>query len=95
MIYSETQLTEALVTLPNWELKNKSLFREITFKSFTHAFAFMTLIAFEAERLQHHPNWTNVYNKVTIELNTHDEGGITEKDIELATLINKTLQNGF
>ena len=95
MIYSEVQITDALTALPNWELKSKCLVTEITFKSFTQAFAFMTRVAFEAERIQHHPNWTNVYNKVTIDLTTHDKGGITEKDIELATLINKILQDGF
>jgi len=95
MIYNSTQIAEALKSIPNWELKNEVLYQQLTFKTFTQAFAFMVLVAFEAEKVQHHPNWTNVYNKLTIELTTHDEGGITKKDIELATRINKLLQNGF
>ncbi len=95
MIYNSTQIAEALKSIPNWELKNEVLYQQLTFKTFTQAFAFMVLVAFEAEKVQHHPNWTNVYNKLTIELTTHDEGGITKKDIELATCINKLLQNGF
>lgn len=95
MIYNSTQIAEVLKSIPNWELKNEVLYQQLTFKTFTQAFAFMVLVAFEAEKVQHHPNWTNVYNKLTIELTTHDEGGITKKDIELATCINKLLQNGF
>jgi len=95
MIYNSTQIAEALKSIPNWELKNEVLYQQLTFKTFTQAFAFIVLVAFEAEKVQHHPNWTNVYNKLTIELTTHDEGGITKKDIELATRINKLLQNGF
>jgi 4a-hydroxytetrahydrobiopterin dehydratase len=64
------------------------LIKEFKFKNFTSAFAFMTQVAFIAEKSNHHPNWSNVYNRVTIKLNTHDKGDvITEKDTDLAAAI--------
>lgn len=66
------------------------LFKEFKFKNFIEAFAFMTKVAFLAEKENHHPNWRNVYNKVMISLNTHDEGDtVTVKDIKLSELIDK------
>lgn len=73
--------------LPFWELNNNFLSREFIFKNFIDAFSFMTAIALEAEKLNHHPNWSNVYNKVSIQLTTHDEECLTEKDIKLAEKI--------
>jgi len=71
-----------------WEEKNNALFRKFQFKNFSEAFAFMTRVALEAEKMDHHPNWTNVYNTVEITLNTHSEGDIvTEKDRKLAKKI--------
>jgi 4a-hydroxytetrahydrobiopterin dehydratase len=71
-----------------WEEKNNSLYRKFQFKNFSEAFAFMTRVALEAEKMDHHPNWTNVYNTVEITLNTHSEGNIvTEKDRKLAKKI--------
>ena len=71
-----------------WEEKNNSLYRKFQFKNFPEAFAFMTRVALEAEKMDHHPNWTNVYNTVEITLNTHSEGNIvTEKDRKLAKKI--------
>ena len=71
-----------------WEEKNNSLYRKFQFKNFSEAFAFMTRVALEAEKMDHHPNWTNVYNTVEIMLNTHSEGNIvTEKDRKLAKKI--------
>jgi 4a-hydroxytetrahydrobiopterin dehydratase len=61
----------------------------LKFKDFSEAFAFMTRVALLAEKLDHHPEWTNVYSRVEIVLTTHDAGGVTAKDIELATLIDK------
>lgn len=75
--------------LPGWELKEKSLFYEKVFKDFVEAFAFMTKGALISEALDHHPNWSNVYNKVTIRLFTHDKGGVTDVDIEWAKRITK------
>ncbi|TDD96628.1 4a-hydroxytetrahydrobiopterin dehydratase [Flavobacterium cellulosilyticum] len=72
-----------------WEIKGKFISREFVFKNFVEAFSFMTAVALIAEKSAHHPNWENVYNKVTISLSTHDADGITEKDIDLATAIDK------
>lgn len=71
-----------------WTEKNNRLSKTFKFKDFQEAFAFMTRVAFLAEAQNHHPNWSNVYNSVTIELNTHDAGDIvTEKDHKLAKAI--------
>jgi len=73
-----------------WQEKNNQLQRSFQFKDFVHAFAFMTRIAFVAEKMNHHPNWSNVWNKVDIALCTHDAGDIvTEKDRKLADAIDK------
>lgn len=73
-----------------WKEENNKLTRTFKFKDFTEAFAFMTRVAFLAEKMNHHPNWSNVYNTVTIELNTHDAGNtVTDKDRKLATEIDK------
>jgi len=71
-----------------WEEKNNKLYRKFTFKDFSEAFAFMMRIALEAEKMDHHPTWTNTYNQVEIWLSTHDAGDIiTEKDRKLAKKI--------
>jgi len=79
-------------TPAGWSESNNSLHRKIEFKSFSEAFAFMVRVAIEAERMNHHPLWTNVYNKVEIWLSTHDAGDIiTERDVKLAEKINALL----
>jgi 4a-hydroxytetrahydrobiopterin dehydratase len=71
-----------------WEEKNNSLYRKFEFKNFSEAFAFMTRVALEAEKMDHHPSWTNVYNTVEISLSTHSAGNVvTEKDRKLAKKI--------
>ena len=71
-----------------WEEKNNTLYKKFIFKNFSEAFAFMTRVAMEAEKMDHHPLWTNVYNQVEIWLNTHSAGDIvTEKDHQLAKRI--------
>ena len=70
-----------------WSIKDNFLHREFLFKDFVEAFSFMTAVALCAEKSSHHPNWNNVYNKVIIDLNTHDAGGITAKDFGLANLL--------
>jgi 4a-hydroxytetrahydrobiopterin dehydratase len=73
-----------------WKEEDNKLYRAFTFKNFSEAFAFMTRIAMEAEKMDHHPLWTNVYNKVEIWLSTHDAGDIvTEKDRKLAKAIDR------
>jgi 4a-hydroxytetrahydrobiopterin dehydratase len=71
-----------------WEEKNNTLYRKFQFKNFSEAFAFMTRVALEAEKMDHHPDWSNVYNTVEIRLSTHSAGDIvTEKDRKLANKI--------
>jgi len=76
-----------------WSEEHNRLKKTFIFKNFTEAFAFMTRVAFIAEKMEHHPEWTNVYNKVTIVLCTHDAGNIiTEKDRKLASAIDKLIK---
>ena len=71
-----------------WEEKNNTLYRKFQFKNFSEAFAFMTRVALEAEKMDHHPDWSNVYNTVEIRLSTHSAGNIvTDKDRKLASRI--------
>jgi 4a-hydroxytetrahydrobiopterin dehydratase len=78
----------------NWTEKNNKLTKEFTFSDFSQAFAFMTQVAFVAEKNDHHPTWTNTYNKVKFELSTHDKGDtVTPKDKSLAEEINKIAKN--
>ena len=86
------ELATALRDLPAWELRDGKLQRALVFRDFAEAFAFMTRVALEAERLDHHPDWSNVWNRVAITLWTHDAGGITRSDIELAGKIERAAQ---
>ncbi len=71
-----------------WEEKNQALYQRFVFKNFPEAFSFMTRVALEAEKMDHHPKWTNIYNEVEIWLSTHDAGDIvTERDRNLAKKI--------
>ena len=81
------ELTAALAALPGWELDGEALARRFRFADFAGAFAFMTAVAADAEELDHHPEWTNVYSSVAVRLTTHDACGITALDIELARRI--------
>jgi 4a-hydroxytetrahydrobiopterin dehydratase len=73
-----------------WEEKNNTLYRKFQFKDFSEAFAFMTRVALEAEKMDHHPDWSNAYNKVEISLSTHSAGNVvTEKDRKLAKKIDE------
>ena len=81
------EIQEALKNLSGWALKDDKIEKSFTFKDFKEAFATMTHIAFECEKQNHHPNWENVYNSLTIKLSTHDADGITQKDIDLAKSI--------
>ena len=77
--------------IPNWSIKDNKLHREFVFDNFITAFGFMTRVALVAEAMNHHPEWSNVYRRVTIELTTHDLGGISNLDIDLAKAINNLL----
>ena len=85
---SPEEINAALSTLPGWRLTGDALTKEFKFASFREALAFMVRVGFEAEAADHHPEWTNVYNRVAIRLNTHSAGGkVTAKDVELAKAI--------
>ena len=88
-LLQDEELKELGVKIPRWEVKSKQLQREFLFVNFIEAFSFMTKVAFISEKYNHHPNWENIYSKVTIKLSTHDLGGITNLDQTLASEINK------
>lgn len=81
---TEPELAEALSELADWSIDGVHLRAEFVFGSFVSAFSFMTEMAFVAEAMNHHPEWSNVYNRVTVGLTTHDAGGLTAYDVELA-----------
>jgi 4a-hydroxytetrahydrobiopterin dehydratase len=93
--YSPAEIGENLSSVKDWALEASSIHKEFKFKSFIGAFGFMTQVALEAEKLNHHPEWKNTYNKVSITLSTHDAGGLTELDFKLAKLIDKIAEHGF
>lgn len=78
------KIKAALARLSGWKLVNDKLHREYRFSDFVHAFGFMATAAMVVESLGHHPEWSNVYDRVTVDLTTHDAGGVTAKDVELA-----------
>ncbi len=84
---SDGEVQEQLSALPSWSLRSGKLYRELSFPDFVEAFGFMSSVALVAERMDHHPEWSNVYGRVVIELTTHDVGGISERDFELARKI--------
>jgi 4a-hydroxytetrahydrobiopterin dehydratase len=82
------KIAAALLELPGWKYRRKALEKAFTFHTFREAFSFMGRVAFDAEALNHHPDWSNVYNRVVIRLNTHDAGdAVTAKDVALARRI--------
>ncbi|MFI5044848.1 MAG: 4a-hydroxytetrahydrobiopterin dehydratase [Acidimicrobiales bacterium] len=85
----ESELAQAVAGLSEWEVVDGSLHREFTFGDFECAFGFMASVATAAEKMDHHPDWSNSYNKVVVDLATHDAGGITELDVALATRMNE------
>lgn len=86
---SNEQIATSLNDVPGWSVESGKLFREFVFPRFVEAFGFMASVATVAEKQDHHPEWSNVYNKVQIHLTTHEAGGITENDFSLASAINE------
>jgi 4a-hydroxytetrahydrobiopterin dehydratase len=87
---SAEEIAAATTALPGWSFERDALAKTFTFGSFREAMSFLGRVAFEAEELNHHPEWTNVYNRVAVRLNTHDAGGkVTQKDVELARRMQK------
>ncbi|MEX0657366.1 MAG: 4a-hydroxytetrahydrobiopterin dehydratase [Nitrosopumilaceae archaeon] len=85
---SDDQIKEKLKELQGWQIVNGKLHKEFQFTDFNQAFGFMTRAAIHAEKIDHHPEWFNVYNKLKVDLMTHDAGGITENDVKLAKILN-------
>jgi 4a-hydroxytetrahydrobiopterin dehydratase len=82
---SAVEIERACASLPGWAFEREALAKTFQFGSFREAMGFMVRAGFEAEELNHHPEWTNVYHRVSVRLNTHDAGGrVTAKDVELA-----------
>lgn len=90
---AEVEIRERLARLPGWQFDSgrNALHRQLTLKDFSAAFALMTRIALAAEKADHHPEWSNVYNRIDIWLTTHDAGGVSERDFALAAAINAML----
>jgi len=86
---TEPEIEEALAELRPWSIVDGKLHREYRFGSFVQAFGFMAQVALQAERAAHHPEWCNVYNRVVVDLTTHEAGGITRKDLDLAREIER------
>ncbi len=81
---SEAEVQDAIRTLQGWTLGDGHIARRFVFRDFSEAFGFMARAALEAEKLDHHPDWSNVYRTVEVKLSTHDAGGLTALDFELA-----------
>ncbi|MFL1895138.1 4a-hydroxytetrahydrobiopterin dehydratase [Aquimarina sp. 2-A2] len=92
MKMTEIEIKSALKDLKEWEYHENAIHTTFEFNDFKDAFSVMTRIAFEAEAQNHHPDWSNVYNKLMITLTTHDAGGITTKDIQLAKTIDQIIE---
>jgi 4a-hydroxytetrahydrobiopterin dehydratase len=90
-LVTDDDLAAFLADHPGWTMKDGMLHRELTFGDFAEAFGFMAQVAIWAEKLNHHPEWSNVYNRVTIDLITHDAAGLTELDLELAGRVEHAL----
>ena len=88
---SEKEITEKLKDFKGWDYHDEAIHTIFEFENFKEAFSAMNRIAFEAEKLHHHPEWTNIYNTLDIYLTTHDAGGVTEKDFELAKIIDELI----
>jgi 4a-hydroxytetrahydrobiopterin dehydratase len=88
---SHEEAERRLVEVPGWGLADGQLHREVEFADFREAFGFMAMVALAAEKLDHHPNWSNSWNKVVIDIASHQAGGITDRCFELAAAINRAL----
>jgi 4a-hydroxytetrahydrobiopterin dehydratase len=88
---SDAEVKAAMADVPDWNLEGTSsaISRRYTFANFIQAFGFMAQVAIEAEKMDHHPEWSNVYKTVDVKLNTHDAGGLTELDFKLARKMDK------
>ena len=88
---SHKEIEKELIDMPGWAIVEDKLHKEFKFDDFNQAFGFMTRAAMHIEKMNHHPEWFNVYNKLIVDLTTHDAGGITENDIKLAKTLNSLI----
>ena len=90
---TEAERAEALAALPEWSLRDdgSAIYRSLRFADFSEAFAFMTRVALLAEKHDHHPEWSNVYNRVEVTLTTHDADGLSQRDVKMAQAIDALL----
>ncbi|MBE9028469.1 4a-hydroxytetrahydrobiopterin dehydratase [filamentous cyanobacterium LEGE 11480] len=88
-VLSTAEITQCLTQIPGWDVKDGKLQRQFQFDDFVTAFGFMSSMAIVSESMGHHPEWFNVYNKVIVDLTSHDAGGITQKDFDWAKQANK------
>lgn len=88
---TEAEINERLKDSPEWALKDNKLYRRLVFQDFVNAFGFMTQVAMIAEKMNHHPEWANVYRTVDIYLTTHDADGVSERDFELLQAMEKLI----
>lgn len=86
---SDDEVQNRLTSVRDWQIRDKGLYRELVFGDFADAFSLMTSVAFIAERMSHHPEWSNVYNRLTIRLSTHDVGGLSDNDFKMAAEISE------
>ena len=91
-LLSPDEIAARLEVLPGWALSGDALRRDFAFADFPEAFGFMTRVAFAAEKLDHHPDWSNVWNRVTVALSTHDAGGVTDLDFQLAHVMQRLMK---
>jgi 4a-hydroxytetrahydrobiopterin dehydratase len=94
-LLSPRQVEEQLAGLPQWKLDGGAITRQLVFRNFREAIAFLTLIAFDAEEADHHPDVTIQYKRLNLSLSTHSAGGLTEKDFALAKKIDEAFRNGL
>lgn len=87
----QEEIEKELKDMPGWTIVEGKLHKEFQFDDFNQAFGFMTRAAMYIEKMNHHPEWFNVYNKLIVDLTTHDAGGITENDIKLAKTLNSLI----
>lgn len=88
---TDSDIQERLADLEGWALDGSSIRRDFEFLDFAEAFGFMAAVACVAERINHHPDWSNTYNRVTISLTSHDVGGLSDRDFRLARRVNQLL----
>jgi 4a-hydroxytetrahydrobiopterin dehydratase len=88
---SASQIEQAVEQIKGWKIEDGRLIRTFKFNDFVEAFGFMTAVALMAEKADHHPDWSNTYNRVNISLYTHSEKAITQKDLDLARRINQIM----